>query len=33
MRTVLVVAAGATPGPQATPPSPTQTPPPGGIGY
>lgn len=33
MRTVLAVAAGATPGPQATPPSPTQTPPPGGIGY
>jgi hypothetical protein len=34
MRTILTVAAGATPGPQATPPGgPTQTPPPGGIGY
>ncbi len=34
MRTVLTVAAGATPGPQATPPGGgTQTPPPGGIGY
>jgi hypothetical protein len=32
MRTVLVVAANATPGPQATP-MPTATAPPGGIGY
>jgi hypothetical protein len=32
MRTVLVVAANAQPGPQATPP-PTATAPPGGIGY
>ncbi|HEY4442233.1 MAG TPA: hypothetical protein VGN14_17365 [Candidatus Elarobacter sp.] len=32
MRTVLVVAAGATPGPQATPPGGTATPPPG-YGY
>jgi hypothetical protein len=32
MRTVLVVAAGATPGPQATP-APTNTAPPPGIGY
>jgi hypothetical protein len=33
MRTVLQVAANATPGPQATPPSPTETAPPGGTGY
>jgi hypothetical protein len=33
MRTVLQVAAGATPGPQASPPSPTQTAPPDGRGY
>lgn len=33
MRTVLVVAAGATPGPQATPPSSGSTPPPTGYGY
>jgi hypothetical protein len=32
MRTVMTVAVGATPGPQATPPTPNQTPPPGG-GY
>ena len=33
MRTQLVVAAGATPSAQATPPSPTQTAPPKGTGY
>ena len=33
MRTVLVVAANATPGPQATPPAPTETAPPAGNGY
>ncbi|HZW53470.1 MAG TPA: hypothetical protein VFF00_05500 [Candidatus Elarobacter sp.] len=33
MRTVLQVAAGAQPGPQATPPAPTQTAPPDGKGY
>jgi hypothetical protein len=33
MRTVLQVAAGATPGPQASPPTPTQTAPPQGPGY
>jgi len=33
MRTVMTVAVGATPGPQATPPGGTATPPPGGIGY
>jgi hypothetical protein len=33
MRTVLQVAANATPGPQATPPTPTQTAPPDGRGY
>lgn len=33
MRTQLVVAAGATPSAQATPPSPTQTAPPKGLGY
>jgi hypothetical protein len=33
MRTVLQVAANATPGPQATPPAPTETAPPGGLGY
>lgn len=33
MRTVLQVAAGATPGPQASPPTPTQTAPPDGRGY
>lgn len=33
MRTVLQVAAGASPGPQATPPTPTETAPPDGKGY
>jgi hypothetical protein len=33
MRTVLQVAANASPGPQATPPSPTETAPPDGKGY
>ena len=33
MRTVLQVATGATPGPQATPPVPNATPSPGGTGY
>jgi hypothetical protein len=33
MRTVLKVASGATPGPQATPPAPTETAPPDGTGY
>ena len=33
MRTVLTVSAGATPGPQATQPPGTETPPPGGFGY
>ena len=33
MRTVLLVAAGATPGPQATPPVPNATPSPGKTGY
>lgn len=33
MRSVLIVGAAAAPGPQATPPVPTETAPPGGIGY